>query len=511
MSLVKDEYSNYGYGRYVIYIDETEINDDNICKIVKETFIKHKANSQAQSRLFDYEKGKQPILDRKKDIRPEINHKLVDNEASKIVDFKLGYEFGNPINLVQRAKVEPCKDGKDDKLTDDDIKIALLNEMFVEENKESKDNKCARDFLISGIGYKMALPKKDVNGVAVFDYVIPNPLTTYIVRFNDVFRRKALGVTYSVTDNGKKVRLGAYTDDVYYYFDGTFDEFVFKEINGITKIPIVEYIYNHDRMGCFEKVIPLIDYKNIVNSDRLNDITQHVQSLLWMNDCELEETDRKKVSSGGMVVTRTTPEGKTPNIEYLSQVLNQSEIQTFADYLKDQINEQSGIPTKGDTGGGSTGSAMSLSNGWATAEQLAKITEAIYKQSELEFLDLVLTIIKNSNDVKNKDIKKLELSDIGIKFARNKTYDLGTKVNALATLLNSGVDGLRAFEVIDLFPDTQQAYLDSRENIDKKQRYNQEEKDVDLDNKKLNGEFDTDKRIMNDSSDNYVQSPIAKL
>lgn len=497
---------NYGYGRQVIYIDETEITDENICKIIKETFYKHKINSEAQKELFDYEKGKQPILDRKKDIRPEINHKLVDNEASKIVDFKLGYEFGNPINLVQRAKVEPCKNGKQDKYTDDDIKIALLNEMFVEEDKESKDNKCARDFLVSGLGYKMALAKKDVNGVSVFDYVIPNPLTTYIVRTNDVFRRKVLGVTYSVSEKGKRIKLGAYTDDAYYYFDGTFKKYKFKEENGIGKIPIVEYYYNHDRMCCFEKVIPLIDYKNIVNSDRLNDVSQHVQSLLWMNDCELEKEDKEKVSSsGGLINTRTTPDGRTPIINYLSQVLNQSEIQTFADYLKDQIMEQAGVPTKGDTGGGSTGSAMSLSNGWATAEQLAKVTESIYKQSEMEFLDLVLTIIKNSNEVKNNEIKKLELSDIGIKFARNKTYDLGTKVNALATLLNSGVDGLRAFEVIDLFPDTQQAYLDSREYIAKKQNYNQEE------NKEKLVEDETNKRIMNDSSDNYEQSPIAKL
>ena len=503
---------NYGYGRQVIYIDETEITDENICKIVKETYWKHKINSEAQKDLFEYEKGKQPILDRTKDIRPEINHKLVDNEASKIVDFKLGYEFGNPINLVQRAKVEPCKNGKEDKYTDDDIKIALLNEMFVEEDKESKDNKCARDFLVSGLGYKMALAKKDVNGVSVFDYVIPNPLTTYIVRTNDVFRRKILGVTYSVSEKGKRVRLGAYTEDAYYYFDGTFKKYKFKEENGIGKIPIVEYYYNHDRMCCFEKVIPLIDYKNIVNSDRLNDVSQHVQSLLWMNDCELEEDDKKKVAQdGGLIITRTTADGKTPIINYISQVLNQSEIQTFADYLKDQIMEQAGVPTKGDTGGGSTGSAMSLSNGWATAEQLAKVTESIYKQSEMEFLDLVLTIIKNSNEVKNNEIKKLELSDIGIKFARNKTYDLGTKVNALATLLNSGVDGLKAFEVIDLFADTQQAYLDSRENIEKKQGNSQEGKDVELDNKKLNGETNTDERIMNDSSDNYEQSPIAKL
>ena len=499
------------YGREVIYIDESEITDENICRIVKETYWKHKSNAEAQKKLFDYEKGKHPILDRSKDIRPEINHTLVDNEASKIVDFKLGYEFGNPINLVQRAKVEPCKGNKEDKLNDDDIKIALLNEMFVEEDKESKDNKCARDFLVSGLGYKMALAKKDVNGVSVFDYVIPNPLTTYIVRTNDVFRRKVLGVTYSESEKGKRIRLGAYTNDAYYYFDGTFKKYKFKEENGIGKIPIVEYVYNHDRMGSFEKVMPLIDYKNIVNSDRLNDISQHVQSLLWMNDCELEKEDEDKVAkSGGLVITRTTPDGKTPNITYLSQVLNQSEIQTFADYLKDQIMEQAGIPTKGDTGGGSTGSAMSLSNGWATAEQLAKITESIYKQSEMEFLDLVLTIIKNSNDVKNKEIKKLELSDIGIKFARNKTYDLGTKVNALATLLNSGVDGLRAFEVIDLFPDTQQAYLDSRDNIEKKQG-NSQTSEKNIDNKQEIEAEDKNKRIMNDSSDNYEQSPIAKL
>ena len=124
------------------------------------------------------------------------------------------------------------------------------------------------------------------------------------------------------------------------------------------------------------------------------------------------------------------------------------------------------------------------------------------------FLYKLKTIIKNSNDVKNKEIKKLELSDIGIKFARNKTYDLGTKVNALATLLNSGVDGLKAFEVIDLFPDTQQAWLDSRENIEKKQGVSKE--DNSIEKQDINATVNND-RIMGDSSDNYEQSPIAKL
>ena len=103
---------NYGYGRKIIYTDYDEITDDNICEVVKETFEQHLINSKAQESLFDYEKGKQPILDRVKNIRPEINHKLVDNEASKIVD------INEPFNINGFQMDFPMDDSYDAPLTE---------------------------------------------------------------------------------------------------------------------------------------------------------------------------------------------------------------------------------------------------------------------------------------------------------------------------------------------------------------------------------------------------------
>ena len=62
---------------------------------------------------------------------------------------------------------------------------------------------------------------------------------------------------------------------------------------------------------------------------------------------------------------------------------------------------------------------------------------------------------------------KLNLSDIEIKFSRSRTYDLATKCNSLATLINVGIDPLRAIEIVGLFTDPQQVALDSAERIDK--------------------------------------------
>lgn len=102
-------------GRIMIMTDEKKITKENIVKVVSKGFMEHQQNVMEEIFLFDYEKGIQPILDREKQIRPEINTKVVENNASKIVDVHVGYCFSNPITFVQRAKVEL---GKDDKVKD---------------------------------------------------------------------------------------------------------------------------------------------------------------------------------------------------------------------------------------------------------------------------------------------------------------------------------------------------------------------------------------------------------
>ena len=150
-------------GRRMIMTDEREITKDNIISVVSKAFAEHQYNVNEEIFLFEYEKGRQPILDREKKIRPELNSTVVENNASRIVDVHLGYCFSNPITFVQRAKVEPTKKQKKvlfgfmkkkDKAEEelDDLKIGMLNKMMYEQSKCKKDIQLGRDLFICGVG-----------------------------------------------------------------------------------------------------------------------------------------------------------------------------------------------------------------------------------------------------------------------------------------------------------------------------------------------------------------------
>jgi hypothetical protein len=93
-------------------------------------------------------------------------------------------------------------------------------------------------------------------------------------------------------------------------------------------------------------------------------------------------------------------------------------------------------------------------------------------------LEVVAKII-DADKNRGKDFAGMDISDIMPHFTRNKNYDLLAKTNALATLINTGVDGLVAFETVGLFPDAEQAYVDSAEGIDRVQKSNTSAADKD--------------------------------
>ena len=69
-------------GRTVIYTDVDVIDRNNVVEVLNKALETHDVNKNDIQYLYDYYKGKQPILERVKDIRPEINNKLVENRFS---------------------------------------------------------------------------------------------------------------------------------------------------------------------------------------------------------------------------------------------------------------------------------------------------------------------------------------------------------------------------------------------------------------------------------------------
>ena len=85
------------FGRSVIYTDAEKIDESNVIQVLEDALTIHDKNRKEVQHLYDVYRGKHDILNRTKEIRPEINNKIVVNYPYRIVRFKTGYELGEPI------------------------------------------------------------------------------------------------------------------------------------------------------------------------------------------------------------------------------------------------------------------------------------------------------------------------------------------------------------------------------------------------------------------------------
>lgn len=451
-------------GRRKIFIDVDTITRENIVEVVEDVMKIHADNVREIQYLMDYERGITPIRLREKAGRKDVDYRINENHAAEIKTFKVGYVFSSPITLVQRAVEDNEHSDEDDK------RVALLNEMLFEQGKAAKDKQLAEDFSICGVGYRMALPKKYNDGSsAPFDILPLNPLTTFVGYSNDVYQHRMLGGSYIVKADGS-MKIGVYTDTEYFELTGSQIGGALKlesvKANGIGLEPIVEYRADEQRMGCFEKVLDLLDALCIITSDRVNGLSQFVQNILWADNVTVDKEQKEEVKNGGWLFTKSDGATKA-TIQYLTQQLDQTSAQALVDWIYEQILQITGTPARGKSTGGNTGQAIVLSNGWTIAETAAKNTEIVFKDSEVEFLKVILRILERDKNV-DAEMKTLRLSDIDIKFSRNKTDSLLVKVQALQGQLDAGIDPLTSIKTCDLYSDPQQVFVDSKKYIEEK-------------------------------------------
>ena len=179
------------YGRRVITTDAVAITDENIIEELNRAFDTHSVNRGEIEYLWNYYRGKQPILQRVKKVRPEICNKIVENRANEIVSFKVGYLCGEPIQYVGRNGDESVSNA-----------IAELNEMMFSENKASKDKQIVEWQMIAGTAYRLVLP--DTRGGeddAPFEMYTLDPRDSFVVYSNEVGNKPLFSVKYCVTEN----------------------------------------------------------------------------------------------------------------------------------------------------------------------------------------------------------------------------------------------------------------------------------------------------------------------
>lgn len=511
-------------GRIALYTDEKKISRNNVISVLQHAMAYHNINANRIQYLLDYEAGVQP-LQRKKKTRPDIDCQCVDNVANEVTEFNLGFKWGNPITLVQNGS------GKGEEIAE---AVTELNSFYDMAKIKAKTQELGRFVEIGGVGYVYIDNNEDwQEGKSCFIYAVLDPRTAFVVRSNYYpDHRPMLGVTFRHDSISGNNYFTCFTDGERFEIENLQtiingekkEEWQHSkrsgEINPFGIIPIVEYIRSYDRMGCFERQIPEMDNLNLMVSDFSNDVDQNTQAIWHSNDVEFPTVNiqnedgtvtetTKKPGTNEWVMTYTSADGKQPSITPLTVNYDYSGMLNNIVTRRQLILQKCNVPQRNDNSGGSTGVAMSDATGWSQAETAAAKQQLITDSNKMEEVEVILAVINNSANVpQDSPLRKLTVADVQPNIKRQKTYEMTTKANAMATLLSHGIYGEDVLNAIPFFDDPNEVWQRSKEIIEK---YQASIFDKSTDNEAVGGadeQTPNADRIMSDLSDQVENSPI---
>ena len=451
-------------GRRRITSPVARVTRANVADVLASALPAFAANASECSYLWDYYRGRQPILwTKRKDVRPEIDYRVVENHATEVVDFKVGYQLAEPMQYVLRnhdgsAGPLPGESGEAEGARTEHLgEINELNSLMYADGKDMADHDLFEWMCVCGIGFRICEAAPE-GADAPFEQHVLDPREAFVVRGSDYRRRTLMGVWGAVSEAGERM-WNCWTDAALFVVDDA-GRVLSESPHTYGRVPIVEYELNGKRMGAFEPALPLLDALNAIESDRMDGIEQTVQSLLKFVNCDVDEDTFKALLELGAVKV-SSPEGQRADVDFIRNDLNQQQTQVTKEDVYRAVVNICGMPNRNGTSGSSsdTGAAVLLRDGWSLAESHAKGYELKWKASEREFLKVALTICAQSSAAR----VDLRLRDVEMAFNRRNYENLLVKVQALTGLLPDGfhVHPEVAFRSSGLFTDPESAYLES--------------------------------------------------
>lgn len=431
------------YGRKIAYTNVDRITRDNVVKVIGSTIGIFNWNKPVIKYLWHYYKGDQPILYRHKLTNEDITNKIVENHAYEIVQFKVGQTYGEPIQFISR---------KDDETINKAVDI--LNDFMADANKQEKDIKAGEWQSATGTSFKAVQPK---NGDVPFRIVAPTPLNTYAI-YNESTEEQILVVQELKDEDGNWYKM-AFSDTMSFRIvDSKVAE---TKLHTYGEIPIVEFPNNHERISDIELVIGMLDAINNMQSNRMDGIQQFVEYWVKFVNCEIDEENFKKMKENHALVVKSMNKDNKPDVDIMTQELNQTQCQVAKDDLWDNTLSILAIPTKQSNTGGDTQGAVQLRNGWDFSKTRAKLKDPLIKSCEKRLAVVVLNILRLAGE----DLK-LSVRDFDVQINHSPQDNMYTKAQTLLLLLQAGIHPLVAIKTVGLWGDSEKTYVLSKPYLD---------------------------------------------
>ncbi len=369
-------------------------------KLAVKFILRHSAFSSRLDRLYSYYIGDHDILSRTAD--KGANNRLVCNHAKYITDCTTGYFLGSPVRYASRS-------GKD---------ISVVTDVLKRADSDTEDIDLARFGSIYGTSYEMLY----IDGEGQIKLASLDPRSAFVVYDDSVEQKPVFGVYYMPVNSGDGYRSGY---RVYLCDSSTVTEFFTTTSFSITKkcepyehffggVPIIEYYNNWDKQGDFEQVTTLIDAYNTLQSDRVNDKEQFVDSLLVikgqiLGDTAEEQSDTyNAIKRYGVMTIDDTGDAK-----WLTRQFDESSVDILRRSLESDIHKFSGVPCLSDESFSGNSSGVAIKYKLLAFEQMTKIKERYFTEG----LKIRLALIANALTVLG--YSKPDVGDIQIIFTHN--------------------------------------------------------------------------------------------
>lgn len=401
----------------IIFNEDKSINEKALVSCLKE----HTESIDRFTTLKDLYDGKHAILERSKVQTDLANNKLMINHAEYITDFATAYFMGNPIKYTFP---------EEENRTDDDS----LLQAFRKANITQVDTELARDLSIFGIGIEYVYQDKEGNTKSAN----LDPRTAFLVVDDTVEENSLLGVhRIKKRDiNNKEIGeiLKVITDDTVYTYEFKSDKLslINEELNVFNQVPIIEYWNKVNQKGDFESVVSLINAYNLLQSDRVNDKEQYVDSLLVLYGTLAGDNSEEKLKTARELKRLGLLElSEGDKVEYLSKTFHEADVELLKKSIIEDIHKISKVPNLTDENFAGNSSGVAMKYKLLGLEQLAQTKEEYYRIGLKERIKLYSNIL-------NIKMIRTDIDNIEMTFIRSLPVN-ELEIAQLITYLNNVV------------------------------------------------------------------------
>ncbi|MDD4564242.1 MAG: phage portal protein [Eubacteriales bacterium] len=352
----------------------------------------------------DYYEGKHSILSDYKMQDSRSNMKLVFNYPRKFVDNEVGYLLGKPVNYVSKSDDENIIDAIDINTSHWD------KEHNINLRKQSE---------IFGEAYELNY----INTDGEFSATVLNPLNCYVLEDGTAERNALLAIHKYKKHFDDKQYMDVYTDtEILHYQIGTVNSGNSYSGGNLTytgshshifgRVPVLVCPANSERKPGFHDIISLFDAYNALNSDLVNEIADHRNAYLIIENSKLEEDDLGKMKEMGII---QVPAGG--KVSWLTKDINDSFVKNELDNIEKKIYDLMDEVNFSENWASNT-SSLALRNKLLNMENRVSIREAIMEKVIKERLKLLFIFLSK------KEGSAYDYRDISVKFTRNLPTDL---------------------------------------------------------------------------------------